>query len=184
MTEGVVKMAARNVVEMIMKRSPRGRNHCRSTTSQGSLVVWILLGLGCGWRSGPVDVASLSVGQVTGATVEPGLRTASEDALARQLRWLRVPAGPELDVEIVRIEHQPVASTAAGADMWSTRLTLELSVAERRDCAVEVTQERSWRAVPSDPADAAHPRTAAVVTLAEQTVVAGLDVLLGSPACR
>ncbi len=152
--------------------------------SQGSLVVWIVLGLGCGWRSGPVDMASLSVGQVTGTTVEPGVRAASLDALARQLRWLRVPAGPALDLQVVRIEHQPVASTVAGAEMWSSRLTLELLVEERRDCVVEVTRERTWQAAPSEPAVAAQQRAAAVATLAEQTVVAGLDVLLGSPACR
>ncbi len=144
----------------------------------------ILLAGGCGWKAGPHAGIGLSVGEVSGATVEPGLRAALRHELTRALRDRGVAAGGRaVDLSLIHIDHRPSAALDRSV-AWTGEITVEVRIADREDCHLTVEGRRTWTLGPGTPDDAALQRAEAISVLAQEVGERAADALLGDPKCR
>jgi hypothetical protein len=143
----------------------RAPPHPCQATALAPAVALVLLMVGCRLGRPPVHMATATVGEVRGATVEPTLAQAVADGLGTALaRQGHLGPGPAIHVEILRSSVQDVAIDAQGRQVRELRLRLRYSL-DARSIALE---GRGRFSVGLDPMVGADARTGAFSGLAGQ----------------
>jgi len=123
------------------------------------------------------------VGEVTGSSVEPGLRASLRDAIARAVRRQGAEGPRALHVELLAVEQAPVALTARGDGMVVTRIDLRVYDPARTSCDVRVSVNAPW-ALGQNPEESRGDRAWAARDLADEAAQQAMSRLVGNEACR
>ncbi len=123
------------------------------------------------------------VGEVTGSSVEPGIRASLRDAVAQAVRRQGAEGPRALRVELLAVEQSPVALTSGGEGMVVTRLEIRLHDPARTACDVRVSVQAPW-SLGQVPEDARRDRGRTAHELAEAAARQAMSRFMGNEACR
>jgi hypothetical protein len=123
------------------------------------------------------------VGDVTGSSVEPGLRASLRDSVAHEVRRLGAEGPRALRVELLAVEQSPVALTPGGEGMVVTRMDLRVHDPARTACDVMVSVQAPW-SLGQGPEDARRDRAWAVRELSAVAARQAVARFMGNEACR
>lgn len=156
--------------------------------SRHILMLWACLGggPGCALHFGSGQQVGWHLEDVSGAVVDPGVRTQIRSDLAREMRYRGIKQGDSpMIVEIVGLTHTRAFMEPGTRDIgWRSRLVLRASVPGVNGCEAEAKARRVWTGDGSNPGLASESRRLAVKNMVTVASQRALDRLLSNASCR